>query len=524
MKRRVRWFCCFFTFCTLLSGCTLPERAAEILKDMNLIKEVVLPDYSDVTGELDCISYDFPPSDGYYIFHDSKYYFCSHPSWANSKDASYRGSAESLQVQEHTIALSSSRDLNIPTLYLSNGDQLIFYSNNNILNFYTFAKYKDLGYSLPFIGFSRTVAGYPYVHISVENEKDQYACNILPSDTKEEILNTGCFALENPESYADMRIMQINGTDFSTAYIENGIISGLNKDEKYLINGTLGSENYEFLSTAGYHFLKEMELYAEAEYEVPYDNTYLIPIPEYLTDGYYMLSSGQMFRLLREKMSYNLYNNEEDQFNKRTLRLDEEYILANGGYADEDGTVYNALNEKVRSSYSVYSSIAELNFYSTIVPGALGFVLEEPKEDEEGMGEDGDTQSQDQPSAIDALKCTYYLIIPEDNVSVPADTAFYEVTSPAKAAPCLVYHVDGGALKLESTKNGEEFSYCYKRASDTAIKTPFYVIAYHSPEIQTSIIHIAEGLEVREVEEDSIEEIQSILDEIRNNELTTTRH
>ncbi len=521
-KLRLCLFAFIHCFCILLSGCSMPERAAELLKDLNLIKEEVLPDYSDVTGEMNCTPYDFPPVDGYYVLHDSRYYHCMDVSWKNQKDLSYSGSIDSMQVNGYLIAMGAYRDLCIPTLYLGNEDQLIFYSNNNILDFYTFAKYEDLGYSLPIIGWRRTVAGYPYVHVSIENEKDPYACSILASATKEAVLSTGCFALENPESYADMRIMQINGTDFSSVYLKNGIISGLNKDEKYLINGTLGSENYEFLSTAEYHFLKEMELYAEAEYEVPYDNTYLIPVPEYLTDGYYMLSSGQMFRLLREKTSFNLYNNgEEDQFNKRSLRLDEEYVLANGGHEDDDGNVYNALDERVISNYSVYSSNELLNRYATIVPDALGFVIEEPEGSEEGT--EGEDTEEEEASAIDALVRTCYLFVPQDGMKVPDGTAFYEITLPGTTAPCLVYHVDGGAVKVESTKEEGVFSYIYQKPGDIEVKKPFYVIVYHSPEVQAKIAHAADGFEIRVAAEDSIEDIQSILNEIRASEETAAR-
>lgn len=521
MKKRKRLFWFLPVFALLFSGCTLPERAAEILKDLNLIKEVVLPDYSEVSGEMECTPYDFPPGDGYYILHDSKYYYCAYTTWENTKDLSYSQSADSLQVKGYFVALSDAKDLKIPTLYLGNGDQLVFYSDNRILNFYTFAKYEDLGYSIPFIGFSSTIAGYPYVHISMENEKSTYSCNILPSETKDIILNTGCFAQEAQETYADMRIMQINGTDFSLSYLKNGIISGLDKNGKYLINGTLGSENYEFLSLAEYHFLKEMELYAEAEYKVPYDNTYLIPVPDYLTDGYYMLGTGQMFRLLREKTSFNLYNNEEDQFNARTLRLDEEYILEHGGYRDEDGTVCNALGNKVYASYGVYSSMEALNHYSTVVPGALGFVLEEPEGEE---GTEGEDNTEEEIPPIETLQRTYYLIMPEGSVEVPADTAFYEVISPSDAAPCLVYHVDGSAAKVTGEKNGDIYSYSYKMSSNTAVNSPFYIIVYHPSGVSTDIINTAEGFSFREVEEDSIEEVQSILEEIRNKETVTTRH
>lgn len=521
MKKKIRIVLCLLSSALLLSGCTLPERAAEILKDFNLIKEEVQPDYSEVTGEMNCTPYDFPPADGYYILHDSKYYYCSSISWQNSKDLSYYGSADSLQVNGYFIALGSVRDLGVPTLYLANGDSLIYYSDNRILNFYTFAKYEDLGYSIPFIGFSRTVAGYPYVHISLENEKDPYSCNILTSGTKEIIMNTGCFAKDDPESYADMRVMKINGTDFTFSYLKDGIISGLGKNEKYLINGTLGSENYEFLSLAEYHFFKEMELYAEAEYEVPYDNTYLIPIPEYLTDGYYMLGTGQMFRLLREKTSFNLYNDGEDQFNARTLRLEEEYFMEHGGYLDEDGKLCTAMGTRVYPNYSVYSSVEQLNYYTTQVPGALGYVIPE-EEDPEGA-QDGAPDDEEETPPIESLQRTYYLIIPDGSVDIEAGGTCYEAVSPADAAPCLVYHVDGSPVKVAGVKDHDVYRYTWSAPRGMSVKSPFYIIVYHPQGVDAVIEQTAEGLLVREVEEDSIEEVQSILDEIRDRESSGRR-
>lgn len=521
MKKKIRIILCLALSVLLTSGCTLPERAAEILKDFNLIKEEVQPDYSEVMGEMECVPYDFPPGDGYYILHDSKYYYCSFTSWQSSKDLSYYGSADSLRVNEYFIALGSVRDLGVPTLYLANGDSLIYYSDNQILNFYTFAKYEDLGYSIPFIGFSSTIAGYPYVHISLENEQDLYNCNILPSGTKEIIMGTGCFAKEEPESYADMRIMQINGTEFTFSYLKNGIISGLGKNEKYLINGTLGSENYEFLSLAEYHFFKEMELYAEAEYEVPYDNTYLIPIPEYLTDGYYMLGTGQMFRLLREKTSFNLYNDGEDQFNARTLRLDEEYFTEHDGYLDEDGYLCTAMGTRVIPSYGMYSSVERLNYYTTQVPGALGYVVPEEENGEEENGDGNEDETEEETPPIESLQRTYYLLIPEGSVEAEPDEPCYEVVSPADAAPCLVYHVDGGAVKVAGVKDGGVYRYSYY--ASRPIKSPFYIIVYHPQGVDAVIETAAEGLSVREVEEDSIEEVQSILDEIKDRENSSGR-
>lgn len=492
MRKKV-FLLCFILAGTLFSGCAVPERAIQLLEEAGLVEEVEEPDYSMVSGELESVSVEFPTGTGYYVWHDGLYYPCMLKDWTDdegfAKDYYMSTDYDDLRVKKHRFALNATYDVKVPTLYLENGDMLIYYSPRSILNYYVFAKYWDLGYSIPIVNYYTTVAGYPYISISVKAEAGSYSCSLLPSKLKDSILEMERFS--DDDDYASMRFLALNGTPVDESYIENGIIYGLNKNESYLVNATIGSDNYDFTAAAEYHFFMEGEIYTEATYETLYDDTYRIDIPDYLTSGYYMMGNGQVFRLVTEGDTYDLYNTDEEQFNTKTLYLDGEYALAHGGSIGEDGYVHDSEGNTVYTNYGVYSSDPRLNCYSTLAVGALGY--EEPETA---------AKEEDEQQEISSMQTGYYKLVPVGEVTLEEGTALYEVLSSASGStpPCIITQYIGGSTQvLDAIKEGDNYHYRYAAEEGRIMDVPVYLVCECPNGIIPVINILADGFTLEEV-------------------------
>jgi hypothetical protein len=475
MKQRYKFLLLLCSTTLLLTGCNLTGRAENILKQAGLIKGEEATDYSKVSSELDSEGMKSPSYEGYFILHDGKYYPVVYPDWANDedfKDSYYENKKiEDMKITGYQAAINKEYDLQIPTLFLEKGDELVYYSTSNILDYYTFVKYKDLGYSLPITNYGITTSGYVYVDINPKTEKKNSECSLLPSDLKDNILSMDIFKKQDKDFSAALRLIAINGTNVDKDYIEDGVLTGLDKNVEYQVNSAFGSSDFQFTAKAEYHFLSEMEMYAESDYTVNYDGVYHIPIPDYLTSGYYMMESGGIFRLVRKGETYDLYNTNKEQFNEQTLYMDEEYTLAHGGY-EKENKVFNSEGDSVSNCDTIYSSNADLNQYYTIVPGALGYQMPESKT----LADDKNKED------IKNMKVLYYELSPkEDSVDVSKGTELYTLTSDISQSPCTIYQQSGDVLsKLDYVKDNGKFKYAYTCPGEETIKEPVYIAVYYN--------------------------------------------
>lgn len=492
----------------LCTGCGIPESARVFLEDTGLVNKPAPADYSHVTGELDAEYVEFPQSEGYYILHDGLYYGMAMPDWYDDETYAedlYNDDVDSLQARDHRLAMMSEYDTYIPTLYVDNGDKLIYYSDTYILDCYVLAKLWDLGYSVPITTYEETTGGYIYLMLSTENESDPYTNYMLPSAMKDMILSQP--VMETEDAFATLRIYSVNGTEITSDYIRDGLLKGLERDVSYQFNGAFGTENFQWTAKAEYHYFMEGELYAEAEYEAAYDGTYVIDPPPYLTSGYYLTDNGCMFRLVTSGDSYDMYNTDSAQFNTRQLGFDEEWALENGGTRDEDGRVQDAEGMGVTNNRSVYSNNPQLCFYTTRVPDMLGYVPEEPVQEAGSQVAGGREQgTEEADSAIDTLRVSYYRILPnsEEKLKIPAGETLYELSSTAEgdAAPCMIRQLSGNTLTtVPSYRSGEQYIYAMQTEQGITLSAehPVYLALYDTEGAELRFTSLAEGCTIETV-------------------------
>ena len=508
--------------CSLvMTGCTPPDvvsralgKAESTLEQAGLLDAPAAPDYSMVAGydELDAERYETPPASGYYVVHDGMYYPMCYPDWCDDADFAENmyGTTDSEQmvVTDVRIALENQYDPCIPTLYLANGDTLVYCADDYLLEFYYFTKFEDLGYSVPITQFEQTVAGYPYVYLDKKTETGKDGGVLMDADTKKLLLNQPVLAADDAD--ATLCIYSVNDTPFTMDYIRDGLIYGLTRDATYQFNGAFGTQDFQWTLPASYHFFKQSELYGEAAYESGYDGKFVLQVPDYLTDGYYMLSDGGMFRLLRDTDSYNMYDTES--FNAKALGFDTQYALDNGGTEDDNGSVFFADGTPAVNDKHMYSSNEALCTYKTKVPDALGY---EPEEGGKGKGEgDADqTESMTKQPQIEQTSVAYYKLVPkrsdgkEKEVSVGAGQVLCTFSSSATddRAPCMIQYAlpAAAAQTLPVSKNDTGDAYIYNLApegkSTVSEDVPVYFAIYYQNDSGLAVTAIADGLDVKPV-------------------------
>lgn len=405
MTKKKRWialFLVFVVFASFLTGCK--GRESGLIDNLFEKKEKEEPKYNKVKTELSAVPLERDELyQGFFILHDGKYYQASGSSWCSNDDFAEDLYDDNPRLNtSHVIAFDKDYDLLIPTLYLESGDKLVYYSDSSILDFVYFMRYKDCGYSVPLANIKATKGGYLYIPIDKEGiESGDVKSPILESEISEELLNV--YGKETPDdSVYQIRLDTINEQRLTSDWLTDfGIIRGCEKNKEYTFNAEVGSLNYNFAAKAEYHYLQEYELYGEAAYETLFDNTYEIPIPSHLKTGYYMLTNGCVFRLVREGKSYNMYDS--DFFNEQQL-----YFVAEG--------------EEKPASTGLYSTNPELNTYTSNVPGTLGYVEEDVYMAEE---ETSDTEITPLENAVKK----YCSLTVKEDFTVEEDTPLYTFTS-----------------------------------------------------------------------------------------------
>ena len=512
---------------SLLSGCALDvSKAKNMLEQTGLIDTPAEPDYTNITdnSELDAEGSKFPSYEGFYIKHNDLYYPLGFTTWCDDEDFAEKGYGDtdiaSMEVSDIRFAMPTEYDTYLPTLYLDNKDSLVYYSENNVLDAYIFTKLWDLGYSVPITSFQETMAGYPYVTIDKQTEMDGEGV-LLDCPARNEMLKQPVFQTDkdSDDAWASLRIFSVNGPEFNKNFIKDNIITGLTRNATYQFNGAFGSVDYQWSMDANYHYFMQGELYGEADYEASYDNLYTIPIPDYLTDGYYMLGNMTMFRLIKEGNGYNLLDNEH--FNKKQLGLDTEYALNHGGRYDETYNTYYFADDTIATDDKhLYSSNKALNVYVTKVPGMLGFVEDETEgEEEEGEGDAMFSQGEntakegsevlenttEEETAITDMKTAVYQIAPRgDSVKLDNESMVKVVSDiDSSEIPCVVsYCYKDTEYPVSMSKNDKTKQYEYDAVVKASISSEnnAYLIIRYPKEAKVTVSDIADGLKISYME------------------------
>ena len=506
---------------SLLDGCALDvSKAKNMLEQTGLIDAPAEPDYTNITeySELDAEGSEFPPYEGFYIKHNDLYYPLGFTTWCDNEEFAEKGygdtDIDSMEASDIRFAMPTEYDTYLPTLYLDNKDSLVYYSTNNVLDAYIFTKLWDLGYSVPITSFQETTAGYPYVTIDKQTEMDGEGV-LLDCPARNEMLKQPVFQTDkdSDDAWASLRIFSINGTEFNKNFIKDNIITGLTRNATYQFNGAFGSVDYQWSMDANYHYFMQGELYGEADYEASYNNLYTIPVPDYLTDGYYMLGDMTMFRLIREGNGYNLLDTE--QFNEKQLGLDTEYALNHGGRYDETYNTYYFADDTIATDDKhLYSSNEALNAYVTKVPGALGFESADAdsKGEEEGKGEEiSDSNGYEKEREIEEeteitdMKTAVYKIAPKgDSVKLDNESMVKVVSDiDSSSIPCTVsYCYKDTEYPVSMSKNDKTKQYEYDAIVKASISSEnnAYLIIRYPKEAKVTVSDIADGLTISYME------------------------
>lgn len=510
MKKFRRFLCLFLTLAlgtSLLSGCALDVNGIKtVMEEKGLIEAPPEPDYTAITdySELDAEGEAFPSVDGYYIKHGDLYYPLGFATWCEDAEFKENGygtkDLSEIVASDIRFAMPTEYDTYLPTLYLDNKDTLVYYSETNVLNAYMFTKLFDLGYSVPITSFEQTAAGYPYVSIDKQTEMDGEGV-LLDCPARNEMLQQPVFQTKDSDedAYADLRIFSVNSTEFNENFIKDNIITGLTRNGTYQFNGAFGSVDYQWSMDANYHYFIQKEIFAEADYTSAYNNLYTIPIPDYLTNGYYMLQDMTMFRLIKEGNGYNLLD--KDSFNTKQLGLDTEYALANGGrYEEQFDTYYFADNTTATDDRHIYSSNKDLNVYVTKVPTALGYVPDETDAEEEKKEEKEDiTQS------VTDIQTAVYRISPMADSVKLKDESMVKVTSEIASSaipPTVSYYSKNKETAVSMTKNEKDGLYEYDVVTNTTVSEDnnVYLIVRYPKNAKVNIKDIYDGLSIQYIQ------------------------
>lgn len=271
----------------------------------------------------------------YYILHNGAYYPLA--TGANNYDSDKPTTRVDKTRQ---IYFTTENEIQIPTLF--EGDELIYYSTDTLLDYVTWERYYDMGYTVGIHNISFLTNKRPYLNI--ESSKTPY---ILPESELYEIYNL---------NVDNVLLDKIGGVQLTEDMITDGLINSLEKSENYDLEIYAGTYYKHYLTTANMHAFKAYELYASVEYTTLQDCFYRVEIPDYFVNGYYEVNGLGFFRLVKGT-GYT----ENTEFNEQVL------------FPQIDTTAYDYDPDAYVAPY-LYSTFAELNEFKTNVEGAVGYL------------------------------------------------------------------------------------------------------------------------------------------------------
>ena len=330
---------------SMLSGCGRTANEKDEIQDLTENGEV---SWQTATTGIDETGKKFESnlvSGSYYVLHDGFYYPLV--SYVNNYEGDSPDEIVDKQRQQY---FTTENEIEIPTLY--DGDQLIYYSTDTLLDTITWERYYDIGYTIGCYNIKQLTNKRAYLMTDSGDD----IC-ILPDSELYDIYNLGV---------TQTLLDKIGDTTITDDMIEDGLIKpeNLQKSSQYDLEVYAGTYYNHYLTTANMHAFRAYELYASVEYETLRDCFYKVEIPEYFVTGYYDVNGMGMFRLVRGT-SYS----ENTDFNEQVL-----FPEIDTSSPDYDPNEYVAPR--------IYSTFEELNRFSTNVEGALGYVDEDAKEEE----------------------------------------------------------------------------------------------------------------------------------------------
>lgn len=287
--------------------------------------------------------------DSFYVVHNGKYY-ALYEYLTNYGASASNGDTADPNKQFYTLA---SDENNIPTLFLDNGDELVYYSTSQLLDYKIFQRMYDWGYTIGLFNIKTMQNGRCYVDLTDES-------SILQGTDLTDLYELG---VENA------LLDKISNKVLTEDYVEVGLVSHATKMASYDLDVYAGTYYNHFLATADVRAFLQYELYALGDYETMKQYYYKINIPDFLETGYYFIEGQGMFRLVRGK-SYN----DETDFNKQVLFASVPDDTNNNDSIKKYDEYKLLLEEyPYMTCQPCYSPIISLNHFTTNIPDALGY-------------------------------------------------------------------------------------------------------------------------------------------------------
>jgi len=217
----------------------------------------------------------------------------------------------------------------IPTLY--RGDSLIYYTQEELIEEFTFERFEDYGYSIGICGLTETTSG----RYSISTDPSD--CNTYPySDTDEILQLTNDIAIIDTLGGVALRSRGDNQVE-NDYLTRSGSIKGLKKDNSYKAEIYEGTIRNEYTFKADVRILGSMEVTESTDYVFESEKIINIRIPGEFKSGYYMINGVGLFRYVAgdsydDKTDFNVPNLIEE------LTSNDDYEANKGTYISENVT------------------------------------------------------------------------------------------------------------------------------------------------------------------------------------------
>ena len=266
----------------------------------------------------------------FYVYHNGFYY----ELWNTYTSYDVGNTPES--ADETRMSFFTTEDeIYVPTLFVQNGDKLIYYSESTLVDYIVWERLMDLGYTIGAYNINTMTSGRCWLDLSGDDE------TIIPGT---ELYNLYELKVDN------VLLDKIGNVQLKENYLKLGIIHNLEKSQKYNLDVYTGTQYKHYVVAANIHAFSAMEVFASIEYDTKQATIYDITLPEYFINGYYNVMDKGVVRIV-----YDEYYNEETDFNKPLLLV-------------EDG-----------KAKAMYSTFEPLNKFQTNIAESLGYTGEKPE-------------------------------------------------------------------------------------------------------------------------------------------------
>lgn len=278
-------------------------------------------------------------TDEFYVLHNGVYY----PAWmnrANYDQSKFPDKAVEHDPSKRQLYYSEEEEQEIPTLYLSKGDKLIFSKNTDALDYVTFERYQDLGYTIPIYNIHATTGDIRY-YIDLDEKEggcimEGSSLETLPNDFVEgqylTLSNLGRRDITTDIVRSTIHFDGENeqGEPYNDIDLYSKTITGVVKDETYDLEVYDGTNYNHYLATANMHVFEQMEIFKSTDFIALKSNAWEVTIPDYIKTGYYRLymnaiDSTSYTGLVRIVVGDSYDINDKDSFNEEILTLDDKH-------------------------------------------------------------------------------------------------------------------------------------------------------------------------------------------------------